>query len=241
MKKILITNMSAIAISVSAFFSSGVMAAEQPIEPIVSNAPSISSPAPATAAPAPLTATKPLESKVSVEPQKEVVVENTDSKKVSVEGSKKEEKKELTYQVSKSTLYNQLAYDFHKRGYKTVWGLSFDPSFTPKKYDSIEDEMLAASNRLNQVWNGNYDDGNKVLALKCPLKKEVHFVFSAYAASVVDSNGVSCDLITPLSKDGSNGSADGSVQANPNNSAGNNYYETGNVLAGPMIVSSQNQ
>lgn len=218
MKKILIMNMSAIAVSISALFSVSAIA-NTTVE------------TPTTAIPSSATVVNSTTSDVKSE---KVVGSEVKTEKVE---NKKEEPK---YQVSKSTLYNQLAYDFNKKGYKTVWGLSFDPSFTPKKYNSIEEEMLAASNRLNQVWNGNYDDGNKVLALKCPLKKEIHFVFSNYAASVVDANGVSCDLITPISNDSSNG-ADGSIQANPNSAAGNNYYETGNVLSGPMIVSGGSQ
>lgn len=212
MKKILIMNMSAIAVSIiSAVFSINAIANTTKIE------------SPTTAMPTSSTVVK------------NATILKSESESVALENKKEEPK----YQVSKSTLYNQLAYDFNKKGYKTVWGLSFDPSFTPKKYDSIEEEMLGASNRLNQVWNGNYDDGNKVLALKCPIKKEIHFVFSNYAAAVVDANGVSCDLITPLSnnQEGSNSE----IQANPNSAAGNNYYETGNVLSGPMIVSGQNQ
>lgn len=139
------------------------------------------------------------------------------------------------YIISKGTLYNQLAYDFHKKGYKTVWKLSFNPSFTYKEYNSVPEEVSDALVILNKSWGGSYEDGDQVLGFICPLKKEVQFVYSSNAMSVVDSNGVGCDMVTPVSSnnDGSNGSA-----AN-NNNAGSNYFQSGNVLGGPMIVNGQ--
>lgn len=173
--------------------------------------------------PAPLAITPDLVEKKDVKTDEEVKGEKQE---------KKEEKKK--YAVSKSTLYNQLAYDFGKKGYKVVWNLKFDPSFTPDTYKTIEDQMVYAINRLNEVWNGNFDDGNKVQGLICPQNKVVYFVFSNEASKVVDKDGVSCDLITPLENNKGQSYSGTQAPINPHN--GNNYYETGNILSGPMIV-----
>lgn len=109
MKKILIMNMSAIAVSISALFSVSAIKyyrwdtndCNTSSATVVNNTTS------------------------NVKSEK-VVGSEVKTEKVE---NKKEEPK---YQVSKSTLYNQLAWDFNKKGYKTVWGLSFDPSFTPR-------------------------------------------------------------------------------------------------------------
>ena len=150
---------------------------------------------------------------------------------------KTEKKKELTYTVSKSTLYTQLAYDFGKKGYKTVWDVRLNPSFKHYKYKSIQDEMVYAINRLNESSIGTYDDGNQVEGLICPENKEIHFVYSQYAGDVVDKDGQSCDMITPtVSNDSSSSNGLSSPQSTSGQVGQSNFYQTGNILSGPMIV-----
>lgn len=152
---------------------------------------------------------------------------------VKTEDKEVKKEKKLNYAVTKSTLYNQLSYDFGKKGYKVVWELSFDPSFEKGDYKSIEDQMVYSLNRLNQVWGGNFSDGNKVQGLICPQKKEVYFTFSNRASGVVDKDGLSCNLITPLN---TNLDSNGNPLRQQQQATGANYYETGNILSGPMIV-----
>lgn len=221
MKLISTKTMLAIAVSVGVSFAANAETVD------VKNAPVTSAPA-TTVAPAPIA------SPLTIQPENSAVVETESTKTVDKKAeTKKPEKK---YSVTKSTLYNQLVYDFGKQGYKVVWDLKFDPSFTKGEYDSIEDQMVYAINRLNEVWNGSFEDGNKVQGLICPENKAIHFVYSNKAAKVVDKDGMSCNLITPLENNKGQVYSGVGQAINPNVPAGNNYYESGNILSGPMIV-----
>lgn len=232
MKSISTKKILAVSI-ISAFFSLGANAQVAPVSmpaPVVQ--PVISSPAIA-----PVVKATDAGSNVSDDKKSDAVktVESAVKVTENVVKDAKEVKKEKTYTVTKSTLYNQLVYDFGKKGYKVIWDLKFDPSFTNKKYNTVEDQMVYAINRLNEVWNGNFEDGNKVQGLICEQNKAIHFVYSNEAAKVVDKNGMSCDLITPL--ENNDGQAfDQKNGGSQNGVPGSNYYESGNILSGPMIV-----
>lgn len=104
----------------------------------------------------------------------------------------------LEYQVSKSTLYNQLSYDLGRHGYSLKWDLRQDSNFTPHIYSSDRDQITDTLNVLNKKIDGSFEDGNYVQGLICKQRKQVVITYSRFAKGVVDNDGHSCLLISPV-------------------------------------------
>lgn len=114
-----------------------------------------------------------------------------------------EKAKSLEYQVSQSSLYNQLSHDLRLHGYTLRWDVRLDPPFTPYIYMSDRDQITDSLNVLNDKADGDFDSGTYIQGLICKQKKQVVVTYSRFTRGVVDADGHSCLLITPVKKDNS--------------------------------------
>lgn len=139
----------------------------------------------------------------------------------------------LEYQVSQSSLYNQLSHDLRKHGYTLRWDVRLDPTFTPHVYMSDRDQITDSLNTLNDKAGGDFDSGTYIQGLICKQKKQVVITYSRFTRGVVDADGHSCLLITPVKKDASQQNFGGynlNAVAQPTNDVPQNN------VPGPRIV-----